>query len=75
VEEVREMAKGAIVLDGKRIEVGQRVEILNGPYASRFAIFRGRSRKQPNKVLVTPFSGNTRILIEAQAIRKVEVRP
>jgi hypothetical protein len=66
--------KGAIIRDGKRIEVGQRVEILAGPYASRFGIFRGRSRKQPGKIVVEPFPSHTRILIEAQSIRRAEPR-
>ena len=61
--------KGSVMVHGKRIEVGQRVEILAGPYMSRFGIFKGRSRKQPRKVVVTPFLANTRILIEAQSIR------
>jgi hypothetical protein len=67
--------KGAVTVRGKKIEIGQRVEILAGPYASRFGIFKGRSRKQPKKVVVTPLLGCTRILIEAQSIRRVEVRP
>jgi hypothetical protein len=67
--------KGAVMVRGKKIEIGQRVEILAGPYASRFGIFRGRSRKQPKKIVVEPFPSHTRILIEAQLVRRAEVRP
>jgi hypothetical protein len=66
--------KGAVVVGGKKIEVGARVEILAGPYASRFGIFRGRSRKQPKKIVVEPFPSHTRILIEAQSIRRADPR-
>jgi len=65
--------KGAVMVHSKRIEIGQRVGILTGLYASRFAVFKGRSRKQRRKVVVTPFLANTRILIEALSIRRAVV--
>jgi hypothetical protein len=67
--------KGSVMVNGKRVALGDRVQILVGPYASRFGIFKGRSRKQPKKVVVTPLLGCTRILIEAHSIRKAESRP
>jgi hypothetical protein len=67
--------KASVTVNGQRIALGDRVQILVGPYASRFGIFKGRSRKQPKKVVVTPLLGCTRILIEANSIRKAEARP
>ena len=62
--------KGAVTVCGKRIEVGQRVQIIDGPFASRFAIYKGKSRTK-KKIVVIPFLGRARILLEPQAIRKV----
>jgi hypothetical protein len=63
---------GAIVVGGKKINIGDRVEVLAGPYASRFAVFRGSSRTQPGKVLIEPLPAcSTRIVIARASIRKV----
>jgi hypothetical protein len=66
--------KGAVVIGGKKINIGDRVVVLSGPYTSRFGIFKGRSRKQPEKVIVTPLLGCTRILLNQDSIRKAEAR-
>jgi hypothetical protein len=67
-----EPMKGAVTVNGKRIEVGAKVLIVNGPYSSRYGIFRGKCRTKPGKILVTPFLSTTRILLEPCAIRKAE---
>jgi hypothetical protein len=67
--------KGAVLINGRRIEVGDRVEILVGPYRGRFGLFRGRKRNAKNKVCVTPWGATLYVVIDAGAIRKAEARP
>jgi hypothetical protein len=62
--------KGSIMVNGKRIDVGAKVLIIDGPYSSRLGFFRGRCKTKPGKVLVTPALTTTNIVLGADAIRK-----
>jgi hypothetical protein len=63
--------KGSIIRDGKRIEIGQRVEILAGPYRGRVGLFRGRKRNAKNKIVVTPWGSVTHVVMDIDAIRRL----
>jgi hypothetical protein len=67
--------KGSITVNGKRIDIGAKVLIIDGPFASRLGFFRGRAKSKPGKILVTPALTTTRILLDANSIRKAEARP
>lgn len=67
--------KGAVIVHGKRIEVGQRVEIIVGPFSGRFGLFKGRSRKRPRKIVVTPWGSTTHLFLNVDAIRRAETKP
>jgi len=69
--------KGAVVIDGQRIEIGDRVRILAGPYSGCFALFKGRSPRRKGKLLVATMSNysSTHILVDPDAICRAESRP
>ena len=60
------------MVNGRRIEPGARVLILDGPYRGRFGIFRRKRRNMPGKVFVTPFGLSTYLTMSGDAIRRVE---
>jgi transcription antitermination factor NusG len=68
--------KGAVVVDGRRIEIGDRVRILSGPYTGCAALFKGRSPRKKGKLLVLTMMSwqSARILVDEDAIRREEVR-
>jgi hypothetical protein len=68
--------KGAILLDGKRLELGDRVRILDGPYTGCAAMFKGRSARKKGKLLVVTRMGwqSAFILVDQDQIRREEPR-
>jgi hypothetical protein len=64
--------KGAIMLDGKRLELGDRVRILAGPYAGCTGFFKGRSTRRKGKLHVATMRGyqSSHILVEEDAIAR-----
>jgi len=65
--------KGAVVIDGQRIEIGDQVRVVRGPFAGHRAVYKGRS-KQPDKLLIRTGSGctATNIVLDRDSVEGLE---